>query len=166
MTEVCCLGGCCWKGSIWWWYPEQWDPSRLTADAKKRTCLGQEMAEGGETRWCLCFLSLLQSLAAAWDVIPIHPTFPAVSAAILILWGFLFNSGLTLPSLLPLPGLPKQWLGLVSCSLSSGGKTQGCPHLSRSPRPSWQEVQNRSGSNSTMRGKILLAWIIPLRMQA
>lgn len=60
--------------------------------AKKRTFLGQELAEGGETQWCLCFLSLSQSLAAAWDVIPIHPTFPAVWAAILILWDFLSNS--------------------------------------------------------------------------
>lgn len=82
----------CWKGSIWWWYSEQWEPGRLEAEAKNRIFLGQEMAEGGETRWCPCFLGLCQSSAAAWDVTPIPPIFPAASAGVLTLWGFLFSS--------------------------------------------------------------------------
>ena len=39
------------------------------------------------------------------------------------------------------------------------------PYLPRSPEPGWRQLQNQSSSSSSMRAKILLAWIISLRMQ-
>lgn len=45
-------------------------------------------------------------------------------------------------------------------------QNSGCPYLPRSLKPGCRELGSQSNSSSSMRAKILLAWIISSRMQA
>lgn len=132
----------------WWWercllkrirtagVPWAMRARQARGRGKERTFLGKEMSEGGEKRWCLCFLGLCQSSAAACKGeakgyvgslgFHRHPShLPCGIGSSLGCSGLPFQlSGLSLLSPLPLPELLKQQLVLGSCSLSSGGKTQ------------------------------------------
>lgn len=55
------------------------------------------------------------------------------------------------------------WAGLLLTFFRR--QNSDCPYLPRRPKPGWRQLQNQSNSSSSMRAKILLVWIISLRMQ-
>lgn len=125
IREVCCLGGCLLKRIHMAVVPWAMRDRQAWGRGKEKDFPWP----GHGWEWWNTVVSLLSWLLPklGWCLgCHPHPShLPCSISSSLDSLGLPFQlSGLTLPSPLPLPGLPKQQLGLGSCSLSSGGKTQ------------------------------------------
>lgn len=145
----------CWKGSICQWYPQGRSKGLLLA----RKWLKMVKHDDASPFLAYARAQLLprMSLVSLPSFLMYQQQSLLFGASFSALWP---HSSFSFPQ----TAKAAVWSGVLLIFFRR--QNSGQPYLPRSPKPGWRELGNQSISSSSLRAKILLAWIISFMMQA